>query len=551
MVEPVWTTIKLHGIPEVEALFHDLADLSLAEALSALEARCVGVPELRSAVEELLRRDRALRSSFLQPSATLAAEVVDAAEKSAAGRFEPDLLENDTRIDHFRIVGRLGQGSAGAVYLAHDEALDRRVALKVMSHGAPGSRSSMREARALARLSHPNVVRVYEIGQYRGRPYLAMEWIYGRSLRVWLGEQPRSAAEILDVFLQAGRGLAAAHEAGLVHCDFKPENVLVASDGRVAVVDFGVAVIVSTDTRSRGFHPAPGVFALSGSESRRGLGTPAFMAPEQFAGVGVTPASDQFAFCVALYSALFGLTPFAGSDIFSLRKSVLAGALRKPPRQRAYPTALLGALERGLARQPAARFQDMPALLAALERHLPPPSERDPAVGSRERMLVCGGLAVLGAIALAALCYPPTSALAPQTTSLLIIPAIALLLHAIFASVLRQRLLANQFARKVAAMAWIGGITVILHRLLAFRFGQRVPDVIAVDLLMLGLEQIMAGILLDRWFGFGAALFLGAAGTAVYAPWQAITLMLGSVVAAYSVAVVRAALESRAGRLVR
>jgi eukaryotic-like serine/threonine-protein kinase len=551
MVEPVWTTLKLCGIPEVEALFHDLADLSLADAMRALDARCTGAPELRSAVAELLRRDRALGSSFLQPNATLAAEIIDDAEQNGPERVEPNLLEQDTRVDHFRIIEPLGRGSAGAVYLAHDEALDRRVALKVMCHGVPGSRASMREARALARLSHPNVVRVYEIGQYRGRPYLAMEWICGRSLRVWLSERPRCAGEILAVFLQAGRGLAAAHDAGLVHCDFKPENVLVATDGRVAVVDFGVAVMVSADPGPLGGSLASRAFTLSGSESRRGLGTPAFMAPEQFSGTRVTPASDQFAFCVALYSALFNLTPFAGADVPSLRANVLAGELRSPPRGCAPPGALVEALERGLARQPSARFPDMAALLAALERHLPPLGERDPSVGSRERMLVCGGLAILGAIALVGLRYQPTSALAAQKTSLLIIPAAALLIHAIFASVLRQRLLGNQFARKVAAMAWVGGITVILHRLLAFRFGQRVPDVIAVDLLMLGVEQLMAGILLDRWFGFGAALFLGAAGTAVYAPWQALTVMLGSVVAAYSVAVVRAALEGRAGRFVR
>jgi hypothetical protein len=185
----------------------------------------------------------------------------------------------------------------------------------------------------------------------------------------------------------------------------------------------------------------------------------------------------------------------------------------------------------------------MKDLATELERRLHPERERDPAVGSHERMLVFGAMSVLSVVALVVLDLLRRSTHTAETTRLLVTPAIALTLHAAVASVWRRRMLGNRFARNVAAMAWLGGITVVLHRLMAFRFGEPVPYVLAVDLLVLGLEQILAAILLKVWFVIGALLFFCGAGVAMVAPHQALHAMLGSVIAAYAAMAVLAATE--------
>lgn len=509
----------------IETLFHEVADLDREEANRILEERCLGAPARRAAVEKLLQRERELTPGFLQPDVRLAALLVKAAHEALGDpRAWAKPLAINERVGRFVVLEQIGQGAAGSVYLAQDEALERRVALKVMHQAAELSRGATREARALARLSHDNVVRLYEVGEYQGRPFMAMEWIAGRNLRAWLVEKPRSTAEILRVFVQASRGLSAAHQVGLIHCDFKPENVLVGVDGRVCVADFGVAAFVAGDP------PAAT------------MGTPAFMAPEQYGGV-VTPKTDQFAFCVALYSALLGAAPFEGADALSLREQVLAGVLRKPERRHAVPRSLVRVLERGLDRSPAARFPSMSALLAALEQHLPSPATQEPVVASHARRLVCAIMAVLGGVALIALQCAQAWQLVPETTCLLVIPAVALLVHAVAAGVLREKLLGNPFSRKVAAMIWLGGITVLLHRLIAFRFGQPVPEVVAVDLLMLGLEQLIAAMLLARVFAFPALVTLGGSVVAILAPTHAASTMLGAVIAAYAAPLVLRALD--------
>jgi predicted Ser/Thr protein kinase len=506
---------------EIEALFHEVADLEREEASRVLEERCSDAPQRRRAVEELLTRERALPASFLEPDAQLVARVVDTADRALSDmRATPTPLARDERVGHFTLIERIGQGAAGGVYLAQDEALDRRVVLKVMHQPTELSSGATREARALARLSHFNVVRLYEIGEYHGRPFMAMEWIPGCNLQAWLRNQPRTLAEILGMFMQAGRGLLAAHQAGLVHCDFKPENVLVGADGRVCVADFGVAAIVMSDVPPDN------------------MGTPAFMAPEQFTGDDVTPATDQFAYCVALYSALFAAAPFDGADAVTLRAAVLSGALRKRERGHAVPARLVSILERGLKSDPAARFPSMSALLAELEEILPNRVAQEPAPARRARTLVCGSMVLLGGIALLGFHGSSSRWLVPDKTSLLVMPSLALLLHAGAAATLRQTLFGNPFSRKVVAMIWLGGITVILHRVMAFRFGQSVPEVIAVDLLMLTLEQIAAALLLARSFGFAALFFLTGAVVALLVPSHAVSAMLGSVMAAYMLPIV-------------
>lgn len=278
------------------------------------------------------------------------------------------ILPAGAKLGRYVILDLLGRGSMGVVYGAYDPQLDRKVALKVVrpdrQHTALAERF-VREGQTMARLSHPNVVAVHDVGVLDGGIFLAMEHVQGVTLRQWLAASPRTWRAILAAYLDAGRGLAAAHHAGVVHRDFKPENVLVGSDGRVRVTDFGLARFGDADDEpgtTRGDEPTP----ISMTQTGAVLGTPAFMAPEQLRGESVTAAADQFSFSSALYQALYAQQPFAGENFAALRVAVLAGELREPPRS-SVPAHIRRALRRGLAHEAAQRFPSMTELLAAIE----------------------------------------------------------------------------------------------------------------------------------------------------------------------------------------
>jgi len=278
------------------------------------------------------------------------------------------------RIGRYVLLSKLGEGGMGEVFSGYDRELDRRVALKVVrSFRADDDLSQARmrrEAQTLARLSHPNVVQVHDVGEIGGQLFVAMEYVKGETLRTWQARHdPTTAAgrrEILDMYVQAGRGLAAAHEAGIVHRDFKPDNVLVGDDGRARVLDFGLAAEPSaTDLRM----PTTAVDHAQGSAlTRTGavLGTPAYMAPEQFLARSVDPRTDIFAFSVALYEALHGESPFDGDTFGARQLAVVAGAVRARPPVAGIPSWLGAVLVRGFAREPADRHPNMAALLTAL-----------------------------------------------------------------------------------------------------------------------------------------------------------------------------------------
>ncbi len=259
----------------------------------------------------------------------------------------------------------------GAVYLAHDLQLDRKVALKRLfadAHTSPAERRArlMLEAQAMAQLAHPNVVGVFDVGEDEGQLFVAMEFVAGATLSGWL-KQARTQRAILDVFAQAGRGLAAAHGVGLVHRDFKPDNVLVGADGRVRVSDFGLARVqarpidpqallgldVTGPTRPVAF-TAPGAI----------VGTPLYMAPEQWRGEAVTPLTDQFAFGIALFEALYKKRPFAGNSVRELMANVLSGRVEPAPANA--PTWQKAMFKRLLALAPNARYPSMEAVLGEL-----------------------------------------------------------------------------------------------------------------------------------------------------------------------------------------
>jgi len=299
-------------------------------------------------------------------------------------RGQGDTPERFDRFGRFVVLERIGSGGAGVVYRAYDPQLDRSVAIKVL-HGGDATVRLLAEARAMAKLRHPNVVAVHDVGEADGRVWLAMEYVEGGTLRQWLDAEARTEREILEVFRRAGAGLAAAHGEGLVHRDFKPDNVLMHDSGRPAVTDFGLALLEERSTS-----PAEGTALGDETLTSRLAGTPAYMSPEQFTGQVVGPASDQYSFGVALFEAVCRRRPFEGASVPELCKRVVDGAFEFPPGVAVRPW-LRSVLERMLKRDPEDRFVSMHAAVRALDR--------EPVV-RRRRMLGAGVVvaAVAGAV---------------------------------------------------------------------------------------------------------------------------------------------------------
>ncbi len=267
----------------------------------------------------------------------------------------------------YKLVELIGAGAMGEVYRAEDPDLGRDIAIKILHAGGSQPRL-LREAQAMAKLAHVNVMRIYDVGTVDDRVFLAMELVEGPTLRAWLAAA-HAQRDVIATIRQAGNGLVAAHAAELIHGDFKPDNVLVAADGRVLVTDFGLARVVTDEPVSGDPKRRPTETsspATEGHTRTRGMaGTPAYMAPEQLDGAPATAASDQFGFCVTLFESLYGERPFNGSDVDRLRASQSKLALPPSP---AIPRALARLLQRGLAVDPAARFSSMTELLEELEQ---------------------------------------------------------------------------------------------------------------------------------------------------------------------------------------
>ncbi len=318
------------------------------------------------------------------------------------------------------MLGLVGRGGMGEVYAAYDPELDRKVAVKLLrvkpGNGVSlneGRQRTLREAQAIARLSHPNVVVVYDVGTFRDQVFIAMEFVEGNTVTYWLAAQSRSWQEVLRVFRAAGRGLTAAHEKGLVHRDFKPDNVMVGRDGEVRVMDFGLARQVGEKPavdKTSSTRPIPvmiaehgpgavpddqmttillngpptgpptpaigidskvpsGMFELQLTRTGAMMGTPAYMAPEQFLGTETDARTDQFSFCVALYEALYGERPFSGNTMFALTTAVVQGQVRDAPQSSKVPLWVRKVLLRGLRAQAEDRYPSMHDLIDALGKN--------------------------------------------------------------------------------------------------------------------------------------------------------------------------------------
>jgi eukaryotic-like serine/threonine-protein kinase len=274
------------------------------------------------------------------------------------------------QVGPYLVEGTLGAGAMGVVYRAVDPDSGERVAVKLLHRWRTDPESGeddwlINEAGALARLSHPNVISVLGVGTFDDRPFLAMELVEGTTLSKWL-EERRSWREIVPILCDAARGLGAVHEAGLVHGDFKPDNLMVGYDGHARVMDFGLARSTLAPEGKIGRVAV----ARDGVSRHRPIGTPAYMAPEQLAGRRAEPRSDQFACCVTLYEALYGERPFAGRTPAELAYHVMRGERRPTPSDVYVPAWLNHLITRGLALVGAARWPSMAAMADALERGL-------------------------------------------------------------------------------------------------------------------------------------------------------------------------------------
>ncbi len=323
-------------------------------------------------------------------------------------------LPRGALVGRYVVVSRVGAGGMGVVYGAYDPELERRVAIKLLhtdlatSDVSEGRRRLLREAQALAKLSHPNVVAVHDVGTLGGRVWLAMEFLEGETLGAWRKATQRGWREVVEVMRAAGLGLAAAHEVGLVHRDFKPDNVMVESAGarrddaaRVRVMDFGLARPGSGSTEAAERDPTGQDHQSNVDISRAGtvIGTPPYMAPEQHLGLVADARSDQFAFCVTLWECLWGERPFAGETVAALAQAIVNGELKEPPREPSVPAWLRRICMRGLAADPAHRFASMGELLAALERGRRSTRRRRWIVGLAACALVPAGMWTASAVA--------------------------------------------------------------------------------------------------------------------------------------------------------
>ncbi|MEZ4379897.1 MAG: serine/threonine-protein kinase [Nannocystaceae bacterium] len=357
----------------------------------------IELPEVEEAIEEATR-------------------IVDpvAIQREAEAQMSPDeilkrrlLSGTGERVGRFVVQRHLDEGGMGLIFAALDEELGRPVALKILraqqSEGSIGRARLLREAQALAKLSHPNVVTVYEVGEWSGHVYVAMELIEGRTLRGWLKLRRWGWRDVVDKLVQAGRGLAAAHKVGIIHRDFKPSNVLVGTDGRVRVLDFGLALAPGASlpdiplATGAGAGPSSIVTGASSASAHLGdaltvagaiAGTPAYMAPEQLAGRDVDARADQYAFCLTLFEGLYRERPWRAKTLKERRIELAASPEPAFPRSPRIPAHVRRVVRRGLDISPDRRYGSMDELLRDLSD--------DP---TRRRKWIVGG-AVAGVLLL-------------------------------------------------------------------------------------------------------------------------------------------------------
>lgn len=445
-------------------LFDDAVDLPDTERAAYLDAACGDDLALRAAVDTLLRAD---------------------ADAAAADEFlaAPPALPADpplSRVGRYFDLEPIGEGGMGEVYAAFDRLLQRKVALKLLRASTPhASEMLIREGVLLARLAHPNVVPLYDIGEHEDRVYLVMELIDGVTLRTWLKDQPNDWRVRLPPLLDAARGLAAAHDLGFVHGDIKPDNLMVGRDGRGRVIDFGVARHVDG--------PVLGV-------------TVAYAAPELLRDADSrTARADLYSFCVTVHECLYGERPPSAAARGDL-----------PPR-------LVAAVRRGLADDPAARFPSMHALIAELAAVLGRDPETDLSIARGARTAVFSALVVVAAGVDVLVHVRGFGGPAPDADDLVRLAAFALAGVALAVAAAWSRL-RTRINRQLALMLLLGVAAMLLHRLIAARFGEGGAATLAGDMALIGALAGTAGLLLQTWLLGPALVFLAGCTAATLAP---------------------------------
>jgi eukaryotic-like serine/threonine-protein kinase len=482
-------------------------------------------------------------------------------------------LDHTARIGRFAVLRQLGEGGMGVVYSAYDEQLDRRVALKLLRPGRDNSERNQsrmqREARAMAKLSHPNVVQVYEVGRFEEQVFLAMEFVQGKTLGAWLKAAPRTWQQILYVMVQAGRGLHAAHEAGVIHADFKPDNILIDAQDRARVVDFGLsrradpagsslrAAAVPGDAGTSQISPVPtreleatpASSDLDESARREGehprsnariAGTPAYMAPEQHRHSPADQRSDQFSFCITLYTALYGKHPFAGGSLLELVINLTDGRIHEPPPGTPVPADVHAAVVRGLAVDPDARWPSMHELLAELERGSgrAPDPEFDLSVARRQRIVLSSVIAVsifTVSVLILASASDERHLPSPQMNALAGAVINALMLGLIF--VFREQLMQNTINRRVMGWLIVSSLAMLVHRTIALLTHVPVASTMVNDLIMLGSIAALAAVTVERWIGWTAAVLLAGALLASIFPGGSALILASAIVGVFILAV--------------
>ena len=330
-----------------------------------------------------------MSEEFQNGSADLSCSETDLTNQQSVE--ERKKLDRGATLGRYVIIEPIGAGGMGEVYRAYDPLLNRGVALKILSvkhHDIKVEEKAktrlLREAQALAQLSHPNVVEVYDVGIVEDEVFIAMALVEGMTLQDWLKETTHDRSEIIDVMLAAGRGLFAAHKAGITHRDFKPSNVMVGDDGRVRVLDFGLARgtnedqeretntnindfdVVSNDTST---HSQPNLLLSPLTRTRGIVGTPLYMSPEQHLNLTVDERSDQFSYCLVLYWALYGERPFLGRTTREIKKNILLQRVSEPPQDADVPARLRAIVLKGLSKDPADRYPSLEELLDKLDQN--------------------------------------------------------------------------------------------------------------------------------------------------------------------------------------
>ncbi|MEE9383710.1 MAG: serine/threonine-protein kinase [Nannocystaceae bacterium] len=356
-----------HVVRDTEQEATETGIVAKARMAAGAGHECVVPPidDLQLDIEPLLR------------AALSRAPELDADEHCRAQMLKVRLFGVDIaapRLARCRLLDKIGEGGMGIVYSAYDDQLDRKLAIKVLPARRADSGTQrtrlLREAQAMAKLSHPNVVQVYEVVSLDACVYIAMEFVRGTTMGEWVSAAVRRTNEIVAAYVEAGRGLAAAHEAGIVHRDFKPGNVLVGEDGRVRVTDFGLARSAFDAIPEAALVPLPSSEAsrVPHTATSSILGTPAYLSPEQHRGEPAGQRSDQFSFCVAMYEALYAERPFQGTSLTAWALQKEGGAIASAPPGGRVPQRIRRELVRGISPDTARRHVSMASLLGELTR---------------------------------------------------------------------------------------------------------------------------------------------------------------------------------------